>query len=330
VITHELGEILSDTCEVAGFDWKRLAKYSFWISIVSIVIAAAAVVTDDYLLGLIEKIFKAPAMIRSLFMAVIAIGFYTFGVRRKNRAPEKIYSNEAVFVLGVLSTATAIAFFGEAIDTGSGHFSILVLLAAGIYGILGLWFPSKLVWVFSLLSLGGWIGAETGYASGWGAYYLGMNYPLRFVLFGIVLTAAGAALPKWTLRKDFSRPTLSMGLLYLFIALWIMSIFGNYGDLHTWRDAPQIELLHWSLAFGIAAVGAIYFGIRKDDAMVRGYGITFLMLNLYTRFFEHFWSSMHKAAFFAVLAASFWYIGTRAEKIWDPGKKLRRKQTKPC
>jgi hypothetical protein len=178
--------------------------------------------------------------------------------------------------------------------------------------------------------LGGWIGAETGYVSGWGAYYLGMNYPLRFVLFGIVLIAAGLALPKWKRRREFSRSTLGMGLLYLFIALWIMSIFGNYGDLYEWRDARHIELFHWSLTFGAAAICAIYFGIRKEDAMLRGFGITFLMINLYTRFFEYFWNGLHKAAFFAVLAASFWYIGSRAEKIWDPYKKLRKKQAEAC
>ena len=33
-----------------------------------------------------------------------------------------------------------------------------------------------------------------------------------------------------------------MGLLYLFIALWIMSIFGNYGDIERWERVKQIEL----------------------------------------------------------------------------------------
>ena len=36
-----------------------------------------------------------------------------------------------------------------------------------------------------------WMGAETGYISGYGMYFLGMNYPLRFVLFGAMLTGLG-------------------------------------------------------------------------------------------------------------------------------------------
>jgi hypothetical protein len=161
------------------------------------------------------------------------------------------------------------------------------------------------------------MGTETGYVSGWGAYFLGMNYPLRFVLFGLVLTGSGFAFDTRRLRRDFIRPTRAVGLLYLFIALWIMSIFGNYGDMRAWERAGQIELLHWSILFAAAAVAAIWHGIRTDDPMTRGFGITFLGINLYTRFFEFFWDTTHKAVFFAILGASFWFLGARAEKIWN-------------
>jgi len=93
---------------------------------------------------------------------------------------------------------------------------------------LGFFFNSNLIWIFSLFSLGGWFGASTGYISGWGVYYLGMNYPLRFVLFGGMLVGAALTLETQKRFKSFFRTTLIVGLLYLFIALWILSIFGNY------------------------------------------------------------------------------------------------------
>jgi hypothetical protein len=37
---------------------------------------------------------------------------------------------------------------------------------------------------------------------------------------------------------------------------------------------------------------------------------------MYTRYFEYFWNSMHKALFFALLGISFWLIGSKAEKYW--------------
>jgi len=182
---------------------------------------------------------------------------------------------------------------------------------------LAFWFPSKLVWLFSLISLGSWFGMETGYISGWGSYFLGMNYPLRFVLFGIVLVGASFVLKINSKLSGFQKLTYIMGLLYLFIALWILSIFGNYGDISSWYDVKQIELFHWGLIFGLAAVGAIVYGLKQDDHTSRSFGITFLFINLYTKFFEYFWTELHKAVFFIILAVSFSLIGWKAEKIWN-------------
>lgn len=328
IVTQDQGKMLLESYEVVSFDWKRLAKYSFWVSIICIIISVGAIIADDFLRELLAKLFNAPEIFKSLFCAVIASCIYYFGIKRKNKHPRKVFSNEAIFFLGVLATAASIAFLGRAIDTGSGHFSLLILLASMIYGILGLWLNSKLVWVFSLLSVGSWMGTETGYVSGWGAYYLGMNYPLRFVLFGLVLAVVSVMFKSWQLRSDFLRTTRIMGLLNLFIALWIMSIFGNYGDMHEWQRVKQIELFHWSFLFGLAAVAAIYHGIKEDDGMTRGFGITFLFINLYTRFFEHFWNNTHKAIFFALLAISFWYLGSRAEKIWNIGGLPKQNKSK--
>jgi hypothetical protein len=318
VISEQESQKLKRSYEVTSFDWKRVAKYSFWLAISCIVISISSAIADKWLIEIFKNLFNAPDSIKCMSFAVFSGALYFLGVRRKNQYPDKVYSNEAIFFLGIVTTAVSIAFLGKAMDTGSGHFSILLLLAAIIYGLLGLWFPSKLVWLFSLLSLGSWFGAETGYASGWGAYYLGMNYPLRFVLFGLALIFCGSyAFNQWQSRSEFLRPTRAVGLLYLFIALWIMSIFGNYGDPEIWERAKQIELFHWSILFGAASVGAIYHGVKYDDGMTRGFGLTFIFINLYTRLFEYFWEGTHKAIFFALLALSFWYLGSKAEKIWQ-------------
>jgi len=66
----------------------------------------------------------------------------------------------------VLTTAEVIYQLGMALDTGSGHFSILLLLSFLVYGILGLAVESNLIEVFALASWGGWMGTETGHASG--------------------------------------------------------------------------------------------------------------------------------------------------------------------
>jgi len=45
----------------------------------------------------------------------------------------------------------------------------------------------------------------------------------------------------------------------------------------------------------------------------------FLFINLYTRFFEYCWDSLHKAIFFAVAGRELWLLGRRAEAIWNLG-----------
>ena len=319
VLNREEVEKLNSSFTIETFDWKKLAKYSFWIAIVCALISVSAVVADDYIIHFIEQIFLSSNIALCIALQVISGGFYYMGLRGRMKRPEKVFSNEAFIFVGVLFTAGAIAYFGRAVDNGSGHFSLLFLIATFIYGVMGLWFPSRMVWVFALLSLGSWFGTETGYISGWGAYYLGMNYPLRFVLFGSMLVGTAFAFKYLPILSGFHKSTLKLGLLYLFIALWILSIFGNYGDIDRWYTVKQPELFQWSLLFGVVACISILFGIKTDDPVTRGFGITFLFINLYTRYFEYCWEGMHKAVFFFILAMSFWLVGSRAERIWNIG-----------
>jgi hypothetical protein len=296
------------------------------------VIAVGAVLADEVLLALLRRIFNSPAIVKCGFFSLVAAGIFRYALYLRKRNPDRVYGNESVFFLGVLALAAAVFFLGVAIDTGSGHYSILFLIASVLYALLGLWFPSKLVWVFGLLSLGAWMGTETGYVSGHGMYFLGMNYPLRFVFFGAVLAAVGIGGQHFPASNStrsilgerlllMSPQTKVIGLLNLFVALWIMSIFGNYGEISHWQRVKQYELLHWSVVFGGVAIAAVWYGLRHDDGVLRGFGLTFLFINLYTRFFEYIWDSIHKAAFFAVLAISFWYLGSKAEAIWHVGQR---------
>jgi hypothetical protein len=299
--------------------WVTQETISRETAIACLIISISSILADGVLrrllFHLLEMFFDIHDIVCCLFLALLSAGVFYLGLIRRRKKPDRIFSNEAIFFIGVLLCAGAIIFLGKTLDNGEGHFSLLLLLASLIYGALGLTLSSKLIWVFSLLSLGLWFGAETGYMSGWGAYYLGMNYPLRFVFFGIVLAAVSFLFKRYRPLKNFSHSTYVLGLLYLFIALWILSIFGNYSE-HSWLDVKQIELLHWGLLFAVTAIAAIIYGLKYDDYPSRAFGITFLFINLYTKYFEFFWKATHKALFFLILAASFWVIGSRAEKIW--------------
>ena len=275
---------LESTLQRLPFDWKRLSRYAFWIAIACLIIAAVNLFSDTALIHYLIELFSISEIMRVVFPALIAGMFYFWGFKRQRKEILWHYSTEFILFLGILFTAVFLWQLGELLDDGSGNIAPLLLMGCIIYGVIG-------------------------------SYWLGMNYPIRFVLFGSALLAGCYFLQNILMRRRLFFMTKIMGLSYLFIALWIMSIFGNY-DPDTWYYISSVQLLPWALLFAVVAVICIYISLKTDDGMLRGFGLTFLGINLYTRFFEYFWNSLHSAIFFFILAISLIFIGRKAEKIW--------------
>jgi hypothetical protein len=308
---------LKSSYETKSFDWRRLAQYSFWIAMACGVISLGALLIDKDILTYLEKLYDTPDSIISLLSAVLAGFLYYYSFKRRKTHVRQVFSNDAMIFSAVMLTANAIAYLGKSIGHSDGHFSLLILFSVFIYGALAFVFRSRLIWIFVLISLGAWFGTETGYLSRWNWYFAGMNYPLRFVLFGLVLTF-GSILLKGSKKFSFFYETSYIcGMIYLFVSLWLLSVFGNFGTIEAWAVVKQISLFYWAIISAAACGLSILAGLKYRDEIAREFGITFLFLNLYTRYFEYFWDSWHKALFFCVLAASFWLIGRRAEKIWN-------------
>lgn len=319
-LTREDRLRLAETLHVSAFDWQRLSRYAFWTALACLLVALGSLFADSDAIAWLVSLFSDSALARIALPTVIALACYAWGFRRQRREAQWHYSTEAILFTGVVFTAVALWQLGVRLDDGSGHIAPLFLVGCAIYGAIGYAGRSGLVWLFFLLALGNWFGAETGYVSGWGAYWLGMSYPIRFVLFGGALLGLCFALQKRLRQRRLFNVSKAMGLTYLFIALWILSIFGNH-DLDSWYGLAPTQLLPWALLFGVAAGISIYISLKTDDGMLRGFGLTFLAINLYTRFFEYFWGSMHKVAFFLILAASLAVLGRYAERIWHAGER---------
>ncbi|OOQ57468.1 DUF2157 domain-containing protein [Mucilaginibacter pedocola] len=310
-------EKLRNSFEVKGFDWMRLAKYSFWVALICGVVAAGSLIVDDAVINWMKQLYDTPDIVISILSAAAAVGLFYLGRRRERLYPEQVFSNEAVIFTGVLSTACCIAYLGKTFDNGSGHYSLLFLVSVFVYGFLAWRMGSRLIWLFALVSLGSWFGTETGYQTNWALYFLGMNYPLRFVLFGLLAVAACHILKGKKWFAFFWEITYVVGMLYLFMSLWLLSIFGNYGSLDIWWTIKQISLFYWGIISAVVAGAFLLYGLKTKDVIAREFGITFLIIFLYTKYFEYFWEGTNKTLFFSILALSFWLIGRKAEKIWN-------------
>ncbi|MEJ2766336.1 hypothetical protein VV869_20485 [Photobacterium sp. MCCC 1A19761] len=328
LITPEQAKQLRRSYQIVGFDWRLLAVYSFWIAITCLIIAVGVLLADDYLLALLAQIIDTPASVLALLSAGIAAACYIIGTRRRDKYPEKNISNEATFFFGVFMTAVTVAFLRETSGIAHRYDALLLLLLTLVYGVLGIRLSSILIWLFALISFGAWEMVQTYELASPEGYFLGMNQALRFVFVGIAVLAVSRYTERRADYQYLSEPTLFVGLLYLLSTLWLLSIFGNYADATEWADVPQFHLLPWSILAGLVCLGVIYLGIRFDNPLCRSFGITFLLINLYTRYFEYFWESMHKTIFFAILALSFWVLGTKAEKLWQLGRQLQSESQK--
>jgi hypothetical protein len=317
LLTEDQVRQLKNSYEAKSFDWRRLAQYSFWIAMACGVISLGALLIDKEILQYLERLYDTPDSIISLLSAVAAGVLYFYSFKRRKTHTRQVFSNDALIFSAVMLTANAIAYLGKAIGHGNSHFSLLILFSVFIYGALAFVFRSRLIWIFVLISLGAWFGTETGYLSRWNWYFAGMNYPLRFVLFGLVITGFSRLLKNNSRFSYFYETSYICGMIYLFVSLWLLSVFGNFATIEEWAVVKQIHLFYWAIISAAACGICILIGLKTRDEVAREFGITFLFLNLYTRYFEYFWDSWHKALFFSVLAASFWFIGRRAEKIWN-------------
>lgn len=317
LIDESTAKNLQNSYTVKGFDWKRLAQYSFWVALFCGLIAIASLIIDDKVLNWLKQLYNTPDILISLFSGVLAAFLFFRGARLKKVAPQKVFSNEAVIFLGILFTATCIAYLGKTFDNGSGHYSLLFLLSVFVYGFIAYKLHSHLIWLFALISLGSWFGTETGYQTDWRHYFLGMNYPLRFVVFGGVLVAFCFVLRKKHWLGYFREFTYIVGMAYLFCSLWLLSIFGNFGTIDDWLRVKQITLFYWALISIAVSVAFVLYGLKKKDEVAREFGITFLLINIYTRYTEYLWENINRTLFFAILGLSFWLIGRKAEKIWN-------------
>ena len=316
LLSSEKANELKSNISISGFDWKKLASYAFGIAISCIAISLLLLVSDADLQSLITKLGRTPNHIFFSFFSIISIVLYYLGIKRQRTKSQFQFSNEALLFGGVLSTAGAIIFFGKMMDNGSQHFSILLLISTIIYLVLGWLVKSKQIWIFGLISLAGWFGTETAYQTDWSNYFMGMNYPLRFMFFGAILFTVFQFLKHIKSFEIFYNVSTSIALLYLFCSLWLLSIFGNYGDIDSWYSSDASEHVLWMLILAFIAGGFLFHGLKYGYDKHREFGIFFIIINIYSRYFEFFWAPMHKTIFFAILAISFWFIGKRAERFW--------------
>lgn len=316
LINPDQAKSLSHSFEESKFDWQTLSFYAFVFAIASIIISAVALLADKWLMQLFDKIVDASEEYKAVFFSISSIVLFFYGQRIRKRKPNNVYSHSALNLLGIMTSGVALGYFSIIIGEGSGHFSIFVLIAALLYGFLGIFFKSRMLWTTALMSIFIWFGVETSYIADWQPYFWNMNIIVRYIPFSIIIISILLVVDQFSVKKFYYAETLIFFCVCFLGALWMTSIFGNQPSIASWSTVSQSTFLPWSLALLLCSILVVWLGVRYERAIFRETGIIFIILNVYSRYFEYGWELLHPTVFFAFLGLSFWLIGKKAEKIW--------------
>ncbi|WKV12039.1 hypothetical protein [Marivirga harenae] len=316
LIDEPKAQELDKSIKIKAFNWQSLAYYSFLFAVVSLLIAVVSVFADKALLDLIDSLISTSYVTKSITFLLLSVLCFWFDYRYNLKKVRKKYSKEIFAFFGCifLAIATGLISFIFGMEENPG---IFILGLSSVYFILAVIRSKELLWLFGITALVLAFGAITHNLGKDNYLFIGMNFPMRFTILGALILIVTYFIKLSEKLKPFLEPTYWSGLIIFFLALWFLTIFGNYSSYDKWLEIRQFHLWWYSLVLLLASFGAIIIGIKREDSLLKNIGISFIFLNLYTRYFEYFWDELHKALFFGIIAISFWLIGKKAEKIWD-------------
>jgi uncharacterized membrane protein len=301
IIDAKQAEAMRDSIGAWPSQRQQLAQYFFIIAVSSALLAFGALFLDEKILEQLRRSFLLSNYTIAFAAAVLTAISFWLVQRRHRHLSETAY--EAYLIPGGLCTLVALTYFCKEVGAGAGY-TFLTGLCALVLFAEAAGFRSRVLWVGCLLALMGWFGAfSTVHAHH--NLFLGLNYPARFSVFGLLIIGLSWLLGTSARTKQFQGITYHAGILICFTGLWGVSVFGNFGSLDAWQTVRQARMLPYAIATGASLAGSLFLGIRRNDAVLRDYSILFLLLHLYTRYFEYFWDALNKGLFFLVLAISF-------------------------
>lgn len=313
-ISPELANELRNSYEVRSSNVDTITRYAFISAVSCGLLAFGALVIDEKWIELLRKKWEFSEATVGIGFSVIAGIFVYLARRRKRRYPNSEISNESYNITIALSVAVAIAYWTRSLGLFNGHYAQPLLIASVVYGLIGGFLASQLLWIAMLLALVGWWAVQTYEWSGGGFRFAGMNYPLSMTLLGLVIWASSWLVEKTKSLVSFERATYIFGLVLFLFAAWMLSIFGNYDDLSRWSAIRQGTLWYWSAGFTVVLAALTVYAFRSKNDTLRDICLVFFLANIYTRYFEYFWDRTNKGIFFAILALSFWWVGRKAEQ----------------
>jgi len=250
-----------------------------WFTILGAVAAGAGAVilANEY----VKAIGLAEAGLSLAMVALIWLGRYLAS------AKGLLKTGAALEMAGGFALQGLIFVVAVDFSHGSKNWPLLIGIQSLALAVLAYVLKNRLVLIHAAVCFFAFFGGETGYVSGWGAYWLSMTYPLRFLAVGFVFLAIAwlhAALFERT-YQSFSRVYAHLGLIDIHFALWFLSVFGYFSETVRW-NASGGERATFSALWALVSAVSLWMAGAIGQGILKSYGTTFLIINLYTFYFQ--------------------------------------------
>lgn len=310
IISEELANTLTARVQTDKKYKSTLAQYFFIFAITCILLSFLTIFIDDKIIEKI-KLYLSVSNLVIFFTSTIltAISFYI--IQRKKQIVNE-YEFEIYTLLATLGLLISITYLCKIIGFGEYYTGYLSLTFITTF-CLSLLLRSNSLFICSMVASVLLYGTLTTWQAVDGLF-LKLNYPARFTVFGVFIVFFSGLFKRFYLLNKFYRLTYLFGIIILFTSLWGLSVFGNYSNFIEWQKVRQIQIVPYSILFGIFGFFLFFFGTKLKDYASRDIGVFAILANLYTIYFEFFWENINKGIFFIILALSFWMLGKQMEK----------------
>ena len=270
-----------------------------WLGLFAIFMLAMA------FLGFIGTVLAmaSPAFATLCLMAVSAAVMYFGAKLAADKEQKHPFTGQALLTIGLIGLYASISaiYLVSGGSKYSNMYSWFMLITSAAAFLTAYHFHLRWPLLIALLMFFHGVGSMSEYW-GYGSYFLDVQDPRSMSVIALLTILLGYwhehTLESEKLQKctGFGHLYIIFGLLYFNLSLWLLSL-DVYG--YRYQDEQNATLL-WVILFTLAGIAQIVAGARLKDSRFTGFGIVFLGINLYTRFYEHFWDDMSKAAFFTV------------------------------
>lgn len=250
--------------------------------------------------------------VATVLLGSLGIAFWYSGARLATDPHQRYPYTGAILVTASLAAAFGVMvllYMGTTNQPEHTPIPTFMLLTSALGAFTAYRYRLRWPLLLALLLFFHGLGAWHRYG-GYGVYFADIQEPRIMAIVALAVIALGEwherYLEQGPLRRcvGFGGLYLIFGLLYLNLSLWFLTL-------------PK-GTLEWVLLFTAATIGQIIAGARLHDSRFIGFGIVFLAINLYTRYFEHFWDRLSLGLFFLIGGAAAMALGYLFERWAEP------------